>query len=237
MNNLCLLRVCEGWSPCLEVRLWDDVNVKSTQTTTLLIKGSVYCCVFYRHVHTIGPDQTGGSTQKNRTRDYTGPVHFKDRLCNWTAINRTNQPVFCETGEPASSMWTGLVWRLQCYLCLSSAMCSIRGYNWKWWVFISLGVTGWQPQCDWKLAAATGVGGLASRGRVAASGRAHIGEQHCSPVGTRQASRLVAGEQDGGKRAAEPQWQRRQPLLLPSSCSSAPMLLFPFFFVSFEKVN
>jgi hypothetical protein len=46
---------------------------------------------------------------KDRTRAYTGPVHLKDRLCNRTAKNRLNRPVFCRTGEPGGSMWTGAV--------------------------------------------------------------------------------------------------------------------------------
>jgi hypothetical protein len=53
-------------------------------------------------------DRTGPAVRpaKDRTRTYTGSVHLKDRLCNWTGKNRLNRPVFCETGEPAGSFRT-----------------------------------------------------------------------------------------------------------------------------------
>jgi hypothetical protein len=53
-------------------------------------------------------DRTGPAVRpvKDRTRDYSGPVHLKDRLCNRTGKNRLNRPVFYGTGEPAGSVWT-----------------------------------------------------------------------------------------------------------------------------------
>jgi hypothetical protein len=43
-------------------------------------------------------DRTGPAVRpvKDRTRTYTGPVHLKDRLCNWTGKNRLNRPVFAK---------------------------------------------------------------------------------------------------------------------------------------------
>ena len=54
-------------------------------------------------------DRTGPAvgSVKDRTRAYTGLVQFKDRLCNRTAINRLNRPVFHQTGEPGGSIRTG----------------------------------------------------------------------------------------------------------------------------------
>ena len=51
-------------------------------------------------------DRTGPAVRplKDRTRAYNGLVHLKDRMCNRTAINRLNRPVFYGTGEPAGSM-------------------------------------------------------------------------------------------------------------------------------------
>jgi hypothetical protein len=57
-------------------------------------------------------DRTGPAVGpvKDRTRDYNGSVHLKDRSCNRTAKNRLNRPIFLGTGEPAGSVWTVPVW-------------------------------------------------------------------------------------------------------------------------------
>jgi len=74
-------------------------------------------------------DRTGPPVglKKLWTRDYTCPVHLKDRLCNWTIKNQLNRLVFCGTGEPAGSIWTVPVWHsrsLQCSMVLDSVGCA-----------------------------------------------------------------------------------------------------------------